>query len=119
MRWLSLSSIALVTFGDSYTDENRLGYFGSHNGSAPPVGVDLGVVRRSYYNSIGSRTFWGPIQLSAPPKPTFLQNRIHTLSNARENRLTLPTELQSLHRRPRLATLRLHLHQQHPAQLRR
>lgn len=65
MRWVSFSSIALgaasaeyitnawqaqdfktlVTFGDSYTDENRLGYFASHNGSAPPVGVDLGVVR--------------------------------------------------------------------------
>ncbi|KAF1960501.1 SGNH hydrolase [Byssothecium circinans] len=30
----------LVTFGDSFTDENRLGYFGSHNGSAPPVGWD-------------------------------------------------------------------------------
>lgn len=28
----------LVTFGDSYTDENRLGYFGRNNGSAPPVG---------------------------------------------------------------------------------
>ncbi|KAF2278818.1 uncharacterized protein EI97DRAFT_413696 [Westerdykella ornata] len=28
----------LVTFGDSYTDENRLGYFINHNGSAPPVG---------------------------------------------------------------------------------
>ncbi|CAO2652808.1 Nn.00g022190.m01.CDS01 [Neocucurbitaria sp. VM-36] len=28
----------LVTFGDSYTDENRLGYFISNNGSAPPVG---------------------------------------------------------------------------------
>ncbi|KAF2636804.1 hypothetical protein P280DRAFT_408327 [Massarina eburnea CBS 473.64] len=34
----------LVTFGDSYTDENRLGYFGSHNGSAPPVGWDQPVV---------------------------------------------------------------------------
>jgi hypothetical protein len=34
----------LVTFGDSYTDENRLGYFGSHNGSAPPVAWDEGVV---------------------------------------------------------------------------
>jgi phospholipase/lecithinase/hemolysin len=30
----------LVTFGDSYTDENRLNYFGSHNGSAPPIGWD-------------------------------------------------------------------------------
>ncbi|KAL6710943.1 hypothetical protein ACN47E_006818 [Coniothyrium glycines] len=28
----------LVTFGDSYTDENRLGYFINNNGSAPPVG---------------------------------------------------------------------------------
>lgn len=29
---------SFVVFGDSYTDENRLGYFGSHNGSAPPAG---------------------------------------------------------------------------------
>lgn len=29
----------LVTFGDSYTDESRLAYFGSHNGEAPPVGM--------------------------------------------------------------------------------
>lgn len=28
----------IVTFGDSYTDENRLGYFINNNGSAPPVG---------------------------------------------------------------------------------
>lgn len=28
----------LVAFGDSYTDESRLDYFSSHNGSAPPVG---------------------------------------------------------------------------------
>ncbi|KAF2113362.1 hypothetical protein BDV96DRAFT_648327 [Lophiotrema nucula] len=28
----------IVSFGDSYTDENRLGYFINHNGSAPPVG---------------------------------------------------------------------------------
>ena len=34
----------LVTFGDSYTDENRLGYFISHNGSAPPVGWQQPVV---------------------------------------------------------------------------
>lgn len=34
----------LVTFGDSYTDENRLGYFIQHNGSAPPVGWDQPVV---------------------------------------------------------------------------
>ncbi|KZM27820.1 uncharacterized protein EKO05_0011013 [Ascochyta rabiei] len=30
----------LVTFGDSYTDENRLGYFIQNNGTAPPVGWD-------------------------------------------------------------------------------
>jgi len=29
---------SLVTFGDSYTDESRIGYFSSHKGSAPPVG---------------------------------------------------------------------------------
>lgn len=39
----------LVTFGDSYTDENRLGYFISHDGSAPPVGTDLGVVSQQFF----------------------------------------------------------------------
>ncbi|PGH09888.1 hypothetical protein AJ80_07598 [Polytolypa hystricis UAMH7299] len=29
---------SLVTFGDSYTDESRLGYFIENNGEAPPVG---------------------------------------------------------------------------------
>ena len=28
----------MVVFGDSYTDDSRLGYFQQHNGSAPPVG---------------------------------------------------------------------------------
>lgn len=32
---------SLLTFGDSYTDENRLNYFGSHNGEAPPAGTIL------------------------------------------------------------------------------
>lgn len=32
---------SLITFGDSYTDENRLNYFGLHNGSAPPAGTFL------------------------------------------------------------------------------
>ncbi|TQN69565.1 Acetylesterase [Colletotrichum shisoi] len=31
----------LVTFGDSYTDEGRLGYFINNNGSAPPPGTLL------------------------------------------------------------------------------
>ena len=34
----------LVTFGDSYTDENRLGYFINNNGSTPPVGWQQPVV---------------------------------------------------------------------------
>ncbi|KIW13062.1 hypothetical protein PV08_08249 [Exophiala spinifera] len=32
---------SLLTFGDSYTDESRLGYFIQNNGSAPPAGVLL------------------------------------------------------------------------------
>lgn len=35
----SVSQFAnLVAFGDSYTDESRLGYFINHKGAAPPVG---------------------------------------------------------------------------------
>lgn len=30
---------SLITFGDSYTDENRLSYFIANNGSAPPAGT--------------------------------------------------------------------------------
>ncbi|KAL9093789.1 MAG: hypothetical protein Q9159_000091 [Coniocarpon cinnabarinum] len=30
-----------IVFGDSYSDESRLGYFSSHNGSAPPTGTLL------------------------------------------------------------------------------
>lgn len=36
--WNLKKFTSLVAFGDSYTDESRLGYFGSHNGMAPPVG---------------------------------------------------------------------------------
>lgn len=39
----------IVTFGDSYTDENRLGYFIKNNGSAPPVGWDQPVVCTEYF----------------------------------------------------------------------
>lgn len=38
----------LVTFGDSYTDENRLGYFLQNNFTAPPVGWDQPLVRTTY-----------------------------------------------------------------------
>jgi hypothetical protein len=37
-RWKLTKFKSLVTFGDSYTDESRYGYFASHNGSAPPAG---------------------------------------------------------------------------------
>ncbi|KAF4153949.1 hypothetical protein CNMCM6936_001785 [Aspergillus lentulus] len=36
--WGPRKFTSLVSFGDSYTDQSRLNYFGSHNGSAPPVG---------------------------------------------------------------------------------
>ncbi|KAF2489558.1 hypothetical protein BU16DRAFT_567729 [Lophium mytilinum] len=41
----------IVTFGDSYTDENRLGYFGTHNGSAPPIGWEEPMVTFSFVQS--------------------------------------------------------------------
>lgn len=55
--WKERDFKTLVTFGDSYTDENRLGYFISHNGSAPPVGWDQPLVR--HHNVMGE----------ASPKP--------------------------------------------------
>lgn len=39
--WQASNYRSLLTFGDSYTDENRLNYFGSNNGSAPPAGTFL------------------------------------------------------------------------------
>ncbi|MCJ1308047.1 hypothetical protein MMC25_001697 [Agyrium rufum] len=45
---------SLVTFGDSYTDENRLGYFTTHNGSAPPVGT---ILPESFSTPGGGRTW--------------------------------------------------------------
>jgi phospholipase/lecithinase/hemolysin len=39
--WAVSNFSSLVAFGDSYTDENRLNYFGIHNGSAPPAGTFL------------------------------------------------------------------------------
>ena len=39
--WSVKQFSSLVTFGDSYTDENRLGYFINNNGSAPPPGTLL------------------------------------------------------------------------------
>jgi hypothetical protein len=36
--WDTAAVSTLLAFGDSYTDETRLAYFMTHNGSAPPVG---------------------------------------------------------------------------------
>ncbi|KAJ4291671.1 hypothetical protein N0V90_009566 [Kalmusia sp. IMI 367209] len=52
--WQAEKFKTLVTFGDSYTDENRLGYFINHNGSAPPVGWNAGV---NYKASTGGLTW--------------------------------------------------------------
>ena len=43
-----------ITFGDSYTDENRLGYFASHNGSAPPTGT---ILPESFNSADGGRVW--------------------------------------------------------------
>lgn len=39
--WSVSNFNSLITFGDSYTDESRLGWFINHNGSAPPAGALL------------------------------------------------------------------------------
>ncbi|MCJ1292882.1 hypothetical protein MMC34_004435 [Xylographa carneopallida] len=52
--WVVERFSSLVTFGDSYTDENRLGYFGSHNGSAPPPGT---LLPESFSTAGGGRTW--------------------------------------------------------------
>lgn len=36
--WNLKQFTSLVIFGDSYSDDSRLGYFIENNGSAPPVG---------------------------------------------------------------------------------
>lgn len=52
--WQASNFDSLVTFGDSYTDENRLNYFGSHNGSAPPPGTFL---PESFATASGGKTW--------------------------------------------------------------
>jgi len=46
--WKESKFKTLVTFGDSYTDENQLGYFIDHSGSAPPVAWDQPIVRTEF-----------------------------------------------------------------------
>jgi hypothetical protein len=50
--WRAGKFKTLVTFGDSYTDENRLGYFINNNGSAPPVAWQQPVVRRVLHQKV-------------------------------------------------------------------
>ncbi|KAI5240155.1 GDSL lipase/acylhydrolase family protein [Aureobasidium subglaciale] len=50
--WNLKKFTSLVAFGDSYTDDSRLGYFGSHNGSAPPVGW---ISPANYHSADGGR----------------------------------------------------------------
>lgn len=83
----------LVTFGDSYTDENRLGYFANHNGSAPPTGWDGGVV-------------------------CFLLLKYHDTDSSQNCLLTPLSELRSIDRRADMGPLRLHLLIPHSLQLR-
>jgi phospholipase/lecithinase/hemolysin len=60
--WRDGTFKTLVTFGDSYTDENRLGYFINHNGSAPPVAWNQGVVCQLRSRKCRLATFSNNIQ---------------------------------------------------------
>ncbi|KAK5111661.1 hypothetical protein LTR62_004766 [Meristemomyces frigidus] len=53
-QWNLKNFTSLVVFGDSYTDDSRLGYFINHKGAAPPVGYDDPV---SYHAADGGRTW--------------------------------------------------------------
>jgi phospholipase/lecithinase/hemolysin len=52
--WQTSKFNSLLTFGDSYTDENRLNYFASHNGLAPPPGT---LLPESFSTAGGGRTW--------------------------------------------------------------
>jgi len=52
--WAEKSFESLVTFGDSYTDEQRVNYFALNNGTAPPVGWVEPIVRLLPVSSISS-----------------------------------------------------------------
>ncbi|KAK5551209.1 hypothetical protein LTR46_010795 [Exophiala xenobiotica] len=52
--WSVSNFNSLIAFGDSYTDESRLGWFTSHNGSAPPAGA---LLPESFSTAGGGRTW--------------------------------------------------------------
>jgi len=52
--WSVSNFRSLLTFGDSYTDESRLGWFINHNGTAPPAGT---LLPESFSTPGGGRTW--------------------------------------------------------------
>ncbi|CAK7197411.1 hypothetical protein SEUCBS139899_000057 [Sporothrix eucalyptigena] len=53
----------LVTFGDSYSDDGRLNYYGAHNGSAPPAGT---LQTQTTVTASGGLTWGQLVQQSVP-----------------------------------------------------
>ncbi len=53
-QWRLANFTSLVVFGDSYTDDSRLGYFINNHGAAPPVGYNDPV---SYHAADGGRVW--------------------------------------------------------------
>lgn len=52
--WSVSNFKSLITFGDSYTDESRLGWFINHNGTAPASGT---LLPESFFTAGGGRTW--------------------------------------------------------------
>ncbi|EXJ81977.1 hypothetical protein A1O1_08044 [Capronia coronata CBS 617.96] len=52
--WSVSNFDSLITFGDSYTDESRLGWFINHNGTAPPAGS---LSPENFVTASGGRTW--------------------------------------------------------------
>ena len=107
----------LLTFGDSYTDENRLGYFGSHNGMAPPPGTVLPEVshKKTYSRSICIYEKTNNLPPSPSPPPPAAASGPATSSNTpaakstpnlsrRSNSTTTPSAAPSAATRSRRAS---------------
>ena len=78
--WQASNYRSLLTFGDSYTDENRLNYFGSNNGSAPPAGTFL---PESFDTAGGGRT-WPRYVVQYTGSDKLLDARLPSSLSARE-----------------------------------
>lgn len=52
--WSTSRFNSLITFGDSYTDENRISYFVTHNNTAPPPGT---LLPETVHAASGGRTW--------------------------------------------------------------